>query len=170
MASLKALVPGVQLEITAPADLRSGGAVHMAWRVASPFPPKVPVFLAVAIPGAIRLEAAPLAKPAQNATPAAQDGNVGPDLPGVLALPGEARGPLDLEFGAGQTRLLVPLHQPGSKLAGTVDIRVFDAGALAVEAAVVAKTGCGERRLSELGRAGRAPSLPRSAGFWHGAF
>ena len=47
-AALKALARGVQLEITAPAGLRSGGAVHVAWRAASPFPPKTPVFMAVA--------------------------------------------------------------------------------------------------------------------------
>ena len=57
---------------------------------------------------------------------------------------------LDLAFGAGKTRLLVPLDQPGSKLAGYVDLRVFDAGALAIEAVVVAKTACGERSLGEI--------------------
>jgi caspase domain-containing protein len=142
-AGLKALAQGVQLEITAPAELRSGGAVHIAWRAASRLPPKTPVFLAVAIPGEVRAEAPPLPKPAQ-------DGNVEPHLPGVLALPVAARAPLDLAFGAGKTRLLIPLHQPGSRLAGSVDVRVFDAGALVLEGAVVAKTACGERNLSQI--------------------
>ena len=147
-AGLKALARGVQLDITAPADLRSGGAVHVAWRAASRFPPKTPVFVVVAIPGEVRIEAPPLPKPAQDSKPDQAD-NAAPDLPGVLALPGAARAPLDLAFGAGKTRLLVPLYQPGSKLAGSVDVRVFDAGALALEAVVVAKTACGERSLGE---------------------
>jgi hypothetical protein len=138
----------VQLEITAPAGLRSGGTLHVAWRAASRFPPKTPVFVAVAIPGEVRIEAPPLVKPKQDTQPGQAD-NPPPDLPGVLALPGAARAPLDIAFGAGKTRLLVPLYQPGGKLAGAMDVRVFDAGALALEAVVVAKTACGERSLGD---------------------
>jgi Caspase domain len=138
-ASLKALAQEVQLDIAAPASLRSGGALRVTWRAASRFASKTPVYWAVAIPGEVRIEAPP-----------DQADNTAPDLPGVLALPGAARAPVDLAFGAGKTRLLVPLYQPGSKLAGSVDVRVFDAGALALEAVVVAKTACGERNLSQL--------------------
>src|SRR5262245_11239414 len=140
-AGLKAQAQGVQIDIAAPADLRSGGAVRVAWRAASPFPPKTPVFAMLAIPGEVRIEAPPQpkpAKPAQQDQPATQP----PDLPGALALPPAARAPLDIAFGAGKTRLLVPLYQPGSKLAGVLDVRVFDAGALALETVVVAKTAC----------------------------
>src|SRR2546421_3414399 len=133
-AGLKALARSVQLEITAPADLRSGGAVHVAWRAASPFPPKTPVFAAVAIAGEVRIEVPP--KPAQDSKPDQAD-NAGPDLPGLLVLPSAARAPVDLAFGACKTRLLVPLYQPGSKLAGAVDVRVFDAGVLTLETVVV---------------------------------
>ena len=126
-AGLRGLARGVQLDITAPADLRSGGVVRVAWRAASPLPAQdAGLCLVVAIPGEVRIEAPPLPKPApEQAGPGRQSA---PDLPGVLALPATARAPLDLAFGAGKTRLLVPLHQPGSKLAGSVDVRVFDAG------------------------------------------
>ena len=100
------------------------------------------------VPGEIRVEAPPLPNPAKDSKPDQAD-TAAPDLAGVLALPAAARGPLDLAFGAGKTRLLVPLYQPGSKLAGSVDVRVFDAGTLALEAVVVAKTACGERSLGE---------------------
>ena len=146
-AGLRALARGVQLDITAPAGLRSGGTVHVAWRAASRFPPKTPVFVAVAIPGEVRIEAPPLPKP--GTTNRTRPTTAAPDLPGFLALPAAARAPLDLAFGAGRTLLLVPLYQPGSKLAGSADVRVFAAGALAVEAVVVAKTACGERSLGE---------------------
>src|SRR4029079_16929156 len=101
-ASLKTLAQGVQLEITAPADLRSGGVVHVAWRAASRFPPRTPAFAVVSVAGDVRLDAAPLPKPAQDNNPDQAD-NPAPDLPGVLVLPGAARAPLDLSFGAGKT-------------------------------------------------------------------
>ena len=121
--------------------------MRVAWRSASRFAPKIPTFAVVAIPGEVRIEAPPLPKPAPGKPDQADKPAY--DLPGVLALPATARTPLDLAFGAGKTRLLVPLHQPGSKLAGFVDVRVFDAGALTLEAQVVAKTACGERNLGE---------------------
>lgn len=139
-AGLRTLAQDVRIDITAPADLRSGGAVRFTWRAASRFPAKTAAFIMMAIPGEVRVEAPPLPKQGPNADAKA-------DLPGVLALPQGARGPLDITFGAGKTRLLVPLHQPRAKLAGSVDVRVFDAGALALDAAVVAKTACGERSL-----------------------
>ena len=58
-AGPRALAQGVQLEITAPAAHWSGGDVHIAWRAASPFPPKTPAFVAIAIPGEVRIEAPP---------------------------------------------------------------------------------------------------------------
>ena len=160
-AGLRALARSVQVDITAPADLRSGGAVRVAWRAASRFPPKTPAFLAVAIPGEVSVEAPPLPKPAPDAKPDQAD-NPAPDLPGVLALPATARAPGDLAFGTCKTRLLIPLHQPGSKLAGSVDVRLFDAGRLALEAVVVAKTACGERNLGETIKRGIdvAPGAP----------
>ena len=159
-ASLTTIARNVKLDITASADLRSGGVVRVAWRSASRFPPKLPVFAVVAIPGEVRIEAPPLPKPA--ASKPDQPDNPAPDLPGVLALPIAARAPLDVTFGAGKTRLLVPLYQPGSKLAGFVDVRMFDAGALALEAQVVAKTACGERNLGEIVRReiNIAPGVP----------
>ena len=36
------------------------------------------------------------------------------DLPGLLALPAAGRAPLDLAFGAGKTRLLVPRSRVGA--------------------------------------------------------
>lgn len=154
-ASLKNLAQGVQIDITPPAGLRSGGTVGVAWRATSRFPSRTPVFAVVAIPGDVRVEAP--AAPAPNPT-----GDAPPDLPGVLALPASAQAPLGLAFGAGKTRLLIPLHQPGSKLAGTVQVRVFDAGTLALEADVVARTACGERSLGRhIGRTATvAPGTP----------
>jgi len=141
---LRGLASSVAIDVVAPADLRSGGAVRVAWRAPSRFPPKTPVFAAIAIPGEVRIEAqpAPRDKDPSSDTQA-------PDLPGVLTLPPAAAGPNDLAFGGGKTRLLVPLFQPGSKLGGSVAVRFFEAGLQKLEAGVVTKTACGERTLGE---------------------
>ena len=68
-ASLEALARNVQLDIAASAGLQSGGPVHVAWRAASRFPPKTPVFMAVSVPGEIRVEAPPLPNPAKDSKP-----------------------------------------------------------------------------------------------------
>ena len=121
----------------------------MARRVA--LPAQDAGLLAVAIPGEVRVEAPPLPKPAKDSKPDQAD-TPRPTCRASWLFRAAARAPLDIAFGAGKTRLLVPLYQPGSKLAGSVDVRVFDAGALALETAVVAKTACGERSLSEIVR------------------
>ena len=144
---LRGLASSVAIDVVAPADLRSGGAVRVAWRAPSRFPAKTPVFAVIAIPGEVRIEAPPQPAPARDKDPLSD--TQPPDLPGVLALPPAAAGPNDLAFGAGKTRLLVPLFQPGSKLGGSVVVRFFEAGLQRLEAGVVTKTACGERTLGE---------------------
>ena len=139
-ADLKALAQGVHVDVTAPTDLRSGGTMRVTWRAGSRFPAKMPAFAVVAIPGEVRVETPALPVQGDTSDPP-------PDLPGMLVLPPGAQGPLGIAFGAGKTRLLIPLHQHGNKPAGAVDVRVFEAGALALEADVIARTGCGERSL-----------------------
>ena len=85
-AALQALARGVKVDITAPANLRAEGAVHIAWRAAAAFPPKTPAFVVVAVPGEVRVEAPPLPKPATSAQQDQPD-TLPPDLPGALALP-----------------------------------------------------------------------------------
>jgi len=55
---------------------------------------------------------------------------------------------------------LVPLFQPGSKLAGSLEVRVFEAGLHTFEAGVVTKTACGERALGETADINVAPGMP----------
>ena len=54
-AALQAFARGVKIDIAAPADLRAGGTIKVSWQSASRFPPKTPAFLAVAIPGEVRV-------------------------------------------------------------------------------------------------------------------
>ncbi|MBS0242785.1 MAG: caspase family protein [Proteobacteria bacterium] len=145
-AALGQVASGVSVTVDAPANLRAGGKVAVTWRAKARAPLRTPVFIAISVPGDVRFVAPALASKPK--LPEGQYEEPKPDLPGFLALPPAARGPLGLEFGRGQTRALVPLHQPGAKLTGTFEITNLAAGAIAVEAAVVARTSCGERRLA----------------------
>ena len=132
-ATLTALARGVQLDITAPAGLRSGGcgARCVARRVPLSAEDAGVRGGGHSRRGPHRGAAAAQAGTERQAGPGRQCRTRPAGRPRPSAA---ARAPLDLAFGAGKTRLLVPLYQPGSKLAGSVDVRVFDAGALALEA------------------------------------
>lgn len=141
-ADLETLARAVTASIAAPETLTAGGSFRFAWQAQARFPDKMPVYLALAVPGDIRVAAAPI-----NAKPDASADRPS-ELPGVIALPAGARAPFGLTFAADKSRLLVPLHLPGSKLAGDVAVHVYEAGALALEAKLVARTACGERILA----------------------
>ena len=160
-ASLQVLGRGVEIKIDAPGNLRADGALHVSWKAKSLAPIKLPVFISIAIPGEVRFHVMAAPSPAKpkpgdlvisNAARGILEGNSGdepgPELPGFLALSPESRGPLGLEFGRGKTRALVPLHQSGAKLSGAFDVKGLAAGDVTIEAAVIARTSCGERVIS----------------------
>ncbi len=139
-ADLMAIGSDVVVRIEAPKGGTALEPVHISWQAKTHAPAKVPVFIAIAIPGEVRFQAQ---------LPASSNSkeNEG-DLPGFLALTPETRGPLGLEFGKGTTRALVPLHQAGAKLSGEFDVHGLSAGEVTIAAAVVARTSCGERVIS----------------------
>ena len=148
-AALREIGSGAQIELNPPQNLAAGGAVEISWHARQRAPLKTPLFVVVAIPSAVRFEAQPESAKPKPAVEASDPGaRQPPDLPGFLSLTPEAKGPLGLTFGAGKSRVLVPLHQPGSKLSGTFSIRVYDAGQMTIAAAVVAHTACGEQVVS----------------------
>ena len=148
-AQLTAIARGVEVKIEAPKGNMADAPAHISWRATARAPVKVPVFIAVAIPGEVRFHVPPL-PPKPQATGTDPDVAVRPpEPPGFLALTPQTRGPLGLEFGTGMTRALVPLHQPEAKLAGSFDVEGLAAGSLTIAAAVVARTGCAERVISQ---------------------
>ena len=148
IAMLQGLSSGIQVNIKAPQTLTAGSSVEVSWQAKTRAPPKAPLFIIVAVPGEVRFEAPRLpTKP----TPAPDETSADPqqpELPGFIGLTPDAKGPLGLMFGAGKSRALIPLHQPGSKLAGSFAVRIYDAGEKAIEVGVVARTTCGERVVS----------------------
>jgi len=148
IAMLQGLSSGIQIDIRAPQTLTAGSSVEVSWQAKTRAPLKEPLFITIAVPGEVRFEAPPLpTKP----TPAPDETSADaqqPELPGFIGLTPDAKGPLGLMFGAGKSRALIPLHQPGSKLAGSFAVRIYDAGEKAIEVGVVARTSCGERMVS----------------------
>ena len=61
-AGLQAAARGVQVEISPGTDLKSGDVIKVSWRAAARFPAKTPAFALLAVPGEVRIEAAPAAK------------------------------------------------------------------------------------------------------------
>ena len=140
--ALQALASGVEIVVAPPSTLAAGGSFEVSWRSARRLPLRSQVYVVVSIPGEVRFVA-----PQLQAAPRAANavGPVPSELPGFVALPPAVRGPAGLAFGDANSRALVPLHQPGSRLSGKFDVQVFGAGPLPVAAAVVANTACGER-------------------------
>ena len=146
--TLREIGSGAQVDIKSPQMLTAGGTVEVSWRAKERAPLKTPLFVVVAIPGEARFEAqSPQPNPKRTADESSSDPQP-PELPGFIALTPIAKGPLGLKFGAGQTRALIPLHQPGAKLAGSFAVRFYEAGEKKIEAAVLAHTACGERMVS----------------------
>ncbi len=140
--ALQILATAIEISVDVPKDLVSGGAIQVTWNARQRMPAASGIHAIVAIPGDVRFVAAPL-----QASPAG-DGGGEPrpaDLPGFMALPPAAAGPMGLGFGSGKSRAVLPLYQPGAKLGGSFGVRIFDAGAIEVETAVVAVNRCGER-------------------------
>jgi hypothetical protein len=127
-------------------ELAAEGRVHVSWRAAQRFSSKVPVYVAVAIPGEVRFVAPAL--PARVERGGNFPAALPTELPGFIALPPAARGPLGLAFGQGKSRALVALHQRGAKLDGSFSAQLFSAGTFPIEAGAVALTSCGERMIA----------------------
>lgn len=133
----------VHLEIGGVDTLKSGEGLKVNWQVSTKPPRGLPAYLVLAIPGNVRFERMPveLRRPTYDVEQQLA-------FPGFLALPAGTRAPLDIQFGADKTRAFIPLYQPGSQLGGSFFIRIFDSGPHALNAALIARTQCGERRLT----------------------
>jgi hypothetical protein len=146
-AMLRAVASAIQVSIDAPKGNTADGSMHVSWRADQRMALKTPTYIAIAIPGDVRFRVASVVP-----RPSVPDDDLAtrpPELPGFLALTPQTRGPLGLEFGKGMTRALLPLHQPAAKLSGEFDVEGLSAGLLTIEAAVVARTSCGERIVSD---------------------
>ncbi len=149
-APLSRLADGVRLKLDGPGQIRAGESLRFSWEAAAKFPAKTPVYAILSVSGEARLEAD--ARPEQD-----ED-----KLPGFIALRPSAPGPKGLGFGAGATRVLIPLHADGARLSGGISVRLYNAGDYAFASAVVARTACGEQVLKD-GPQGSAAVAPASA-------
>jgi hypothetical protein len=128
--ALEDMAPWFHVSVTAPNRLEANRSFQFQWSITCPLPLDTPSFIVVSIAADIRVEL-PLPSSSLTAYP------YRPDAPGYIALPPVARGPFDLKYGAGHSRLIVPLHQFGSKSHGSAAVRLFEAGETDVKVALV---------------------------------
>ena len=161
-AELGRLASGVHLQIAAPEQIDAGGSINFSWEASERFPITAPVYAILAISGEARFEV-----PAKPHTEEISDdkeppSRSSPSLPGFIALRPSSAGPAGITFAAGMTRAFIPLHQEGSHLSGAFTARLFEAGKVSLQTALIAATPCGETILES--KAGHtievAPAAP----------
>ena len=161
-SALRRLAGSARFTIEAPDRLKVGETIAVRWQVDAEFPTRVPAYLALALPDAMRIQAD--LGPQQQAD---QYGNVPLRKPitGYIALPSTTRNPHGMSFGRpgdplhdeasgfarrwGHARILVPLHQPGSRQRGSLQIKPLRAGRWTLTANVITGLACGSERLSQ---------------------
>ncbi len=153
-AELVQLASGVNLKLDMPAEVRAGESLHFSWEAPARFPTGRPVYAILAVSGEARLEVKlpPLPVASDGNADAASTSETAPGsssgtLPGFIVLRPPAAGPKGIGFASGTTRVFIPLFQAGSHLSGSFGLQLYEAGAISLKLAVVAKTVCGERIL-----------------------
>lgn len=104
-----------------------GEPIEVSWQVPA-IERTTPIYLVGAMPDTVRFEGSYQL----DADGSLQSG------PGFVALPGRARAPHGFTFGEDRTRIVIPIHEPDTPRAGTLRIKPYVAGPLAIEWAIVA--------------------------------
>jgi len=122
---LKSIADGVSVSVQGANRLSVGDEITVKWdRGEINFLRSRPVYLIFSMPEEVRF--------------------AGRDL---IAVPLDARAPAEISYGRDRLRAFVPLHMLGTPRASAFKIKPYAIGTLAVDYAIVAKTGCGERVL-----------------------
>jgi uncharacterized protein len=127
---LTAIAGQTKVTASVPAFVEHGSAIEVYWSLPHVERAGTPLFLIGAVPDGARF-----AREKREDTPGAN----------FVALPGAARAPWGIGFGAGKTRVVVPIHDPDVAREGRLWMKPFIAGPLTMEWAVVAGgPGCAD--------------------------
>ncbi len=122
-----------------PRQVAHGGSIEVAWHLPPADPSPARVFLIGAMPDGVRFQG-------QYHYDERGSMDHGPDF---VALTGASRAPFGLQFGAGRTRVIIPVHDPDIARAGKLSVKPYLAGPLTIEWALVAVTpGCNDGEIS----------------------
>ncbi len=122
------LAKQVQVSSTSPNAVPHGGRIEIAWQLPPVQRNKFTAFLIGAMPDTVRFE---------GAFEIDADGLMSSG-PGFVALPARSRAPHDIAFGAGRTRVVIPLSGTDAARGGRLIVKPYAAGSLDLEWAVVA--------------------------------
>lgn len=128
-AASEAAAMAARVAVTTSASPRIGHGepIEVSWRIPAA-QRKTPVYLVAAMPDAVRFEGSYRLD---------ADGSLDTG-PGFVALPGKARAPHGFSFGEDRTRVVIPIHDADVPRSGTLRIKPYAAGPLAIDWAVVA--------------------------------
>lgn len=126
-ANAAAILPRVALSTKAAGSIAHGEPFEVTWTIPA-VAPNAPVYLVAAMPDTVRFEGSYRLD---------ADGGL-ENGPGFVALPGKTRAPHGFTFGEDRTRLVIPIHDADTPRSGTVRVKPYAAGPLAIEWAVVA--------------------------------
>jgi caspase domain-containing protein len=128
IAALTPLARSMSVQIQAPQTLRVGSTstISVQWSFESRPPQDVPLYFIVGTKAAVRFVGL-----------------------GFMALSEDAAGPSHVRIGAGQTRAVVPLHNPTAQLTGSISIKPLRAGEIEFTWSFVAATDCGEHLIAQ---------------------
>jgi hypothetical protein len=126
-AKASAAAARVRLSTKAGPAIAHGEPIEVGWQLPA-VAGKSPVYLVGAMPDTVRFEGSYRLD---------SDGTL-QGGPGFVALPGKSRAPHGIVFGEDRTRVVIPINDPDTPRAGTLRIKPYAAGPLAIEWAVVA--------------------------------
>ena len=133
------MVATTSVSSNTPRQVAHGGRIEVAWRLPPADPSPTRVFLVGAMPDGVRF---------QGQFHYDENGSMdhGPDF---VALTGASRAPFGIQFGAGRTRVIIPVHDPDIARTGKLSVKPYLAGPLTIEWALVAVTpGCNDGEIS----------------------
>ena len=121
------LAKQIRVSTGAPKSIAHGGRIEVAWQLPPAQRTKYKAYLIGVMDNTVRFEG-------QYKIDA--DG-VLDSGPGFVALPARSRAPHDIKYGAGRTRVVIPITGSDAPRAGRLAVRPFAAGPLEIEWAIV---------------------------------
>ena len=133
------MAANVSVSSITPKHVVHGGRIEVGWRLPPADPSPTRVFLVGAMGDGVRFEG-------QFHYDESGSMDHGPDF---VALTAASRAPFGIQFGAGRTRVIIPVHDPDIARSGRLGVKPYLAGPLDIEWALVAVTpGCNDGETS----------------------
>lgn len=124
------------VKVAAQEKVALGSPISVEWTIPAAGQPPVEMFLIGAMPDIVRFEGDYKFNSESGVDNLTRS-------PGFVALPGTARAPYDIAFGAGSTRIIIPIHDADVPRSSSLKVKPYAAGFFDMQWAVIAiDPGC----------------------------